>query len=528
MPFLISTFTILIAVALGNVLARLVPRIASAYFNVALGIVIAVMPFFNHLVLSFEDDVFMVLVVAPLLFFEGQRTPIQLVGRHLKTLVGSAVFLAIIGASVAAGVVSSVFSWSLSTALALVAIATPTDATARESVTNGRKLPASTTGTLTMEALFNDATGLILLQAAIIWQSTGHLDLVPNIGRFFYAAGVGIMVGAGLAGLLMIIRQLLIRSTANVVSSQTLLFLLTPFIIYWIAEAIHVSGIIAVVTAGLVANSETVRSRFSAPVQMHLGVELVNFSTDVLNGFVFVILGINLGRILTDTTSHFWTNLTWLGLGAMVYLVLVATRLVYAWVILRSQSLREYLGFALGGVHGTVNLALTFTLVSSGFSPIIFQTILLAETVIIVLSLLVPTIVFALILPVDGDAIQSVAAIAELRQKTVSEGIRQVKKMALSPAVAEIVIYDLKDQMGQTTISHFGHQWRDVTLHPAVMSGIQSVEQRRALMYAFTAERDFLYRMAKDQVYRSEDVYVVTNEVLLAESLVLDPSSQFL
>lgn len=113
------------------------------------------------------------------------------------------------------------------------------------------------------------------------------------------------------------------------ISSQTLIYLLTPFCIYFIAEEVGVSGIIAVVTAGLIHNSETTRSRFSSPRQMHLGLQLVNFSNSVLNSFVFVVLGLSLERIIFEQRRSIGISLRWLAIGVLVYVLLLIVRFIY-------------------------------------------------------------------------------------------------------------------------------------------------------------------------------------------------------
>ena len=79
MSLFVSFFVLLIAVAVSNILARLVPKISRTYINVLMGIVVAAIPFTNHLVLTLNSDVFMLIILAPLLFFEAQRTPILMV-----------------------------------------------------------------------------------------------------------------------------------------------------------------------------------------------------------------------------------------------------------------------------------------------------------------------------------------------------------------------------------------------------------------------------------------------------------------
>lgn len=229
--------------------------------------------------------------------------------------MGVAVILAIISAIFATVTASWLFLMTLPITLIIVAIATPTDATAFDAVVEGRKIAQPIRNILKMESLFNDATGIILLQAGILWLTTGHLSFWQNTEALFKSAVGGLALGAILAFIVMAFRQYFVRSTNNVISSQTLFYILTPFLIYFLAEKVEVSGIIAVVTAGLVHNSEANRSRFSSPRQMHLGIQLINLMTEILNSAVFVILGISLERILVSQSQILFGSLVWLIVG---------------------------------------------------------------------------------------------------------------------------------------------------------------------------------------------------------------------
>ncbi|WWL93252.1 cation:proton antiporter [Pediococcus acidilactici] len=69
-------------------------------------------------------------------------------------------------------------------ALAIAAIITPTDATAFDSVIEGRKIRRVIRDTLKTESLFNDATGIVLLQAAMLWLQKGQLVIGQNLLDF--------------------------------------------------------------------------------------------------------------------------------------------------------------------------------------------------------------------------------------------------------------------------------------------------------------------------------------------------------
>lgn len=489
--------------------------------------IVALIPWTNHLVLGFDNDVFMILILAPLLFFEGQTTPLLMVGKKVRSIMGVAVILAIISAIFATVTASWLFSMTLPITLIIVVIATPTDATAFDAVVEGRKIAQPIRNILKMESLFNDATDIILLQAGILWLTTGHLSFWQNTEALFKSAVGGLALGVILAFIVMAFRQYFVRSTNNVISSQTLFYILTSFLIYFLAEKVEVSGIIAVVTAGLVHNSEANRSRFSSPRQMHLGIQLINLMTEILNSAVFVILGISLERILVSQSQILFGSLVWLIVGVVVYGLLLICRYLYARLFISDRRRKTAWLFSLGGVHGTVKLAMTFS-IGSQINPQLFNFIIVVETVVIILSMLVPTILFKQLLLIDGDAEIRATELARIRHDMVTVGVKSLETMTLSQTVKSSVIYDLQDQVRKNTLGSFFEQWHTFTANKAGMTSLQSVDQRHALMHAFDAERGYLSQLERAHLASADDVYEIYSELLLAESLVLDPRNQML
>lgn len=521
MDLLVSSLVIAIAVAFSNIIARYTKHIAGTYINLLMGVIVAAIPWTNHLVLGFNNEVFMILILAPLLFFEGQTTPLLMVGKKAKSIMGVAVIFAVVSAIVATVITSRLLLLSLPVALTIVAIATPTDATAFDAVVEGRKIPQPIRNILKMESLFNDATGIILLQAGILWLTTGHLSFWQNTTAFFKSAVGGLILGAILAFIVRAFRQYFVRSTNNVISSQTLFYLLTPFLIYFLAEKIEVSGIIAVVTAGLVHNSEAIAA------VMHLGIQLINLMTEVLNSAVFVILGISLARILVSHSQILFGSLTWLIVGVVVYGLLLICRYLYARLFVSDRRRKTAWLFSLGGVHGAVTLAMTFS-IANQISLQLFNFIIVVETVVIILSMLVPTILFKFLLLIDGDAEIRTTELARIRHDMVTKGIESLEVMALSPTVKAIVVYDLQDQIRKNTLGSFFEQWHAFTANKAGLTKLQGGEQRRALMHALDAERDYLFQLEKNHLASPDDIDEIYSELLLAESLVLDPRNQML
>ncbi len=293
-------------------------------------------------------------------------------------------------------------------------------------------------------------------------------------------------------------------------------------LIYLCAERLELSGIIAVVSAGLIFNGEMSRSRFSIPRYLNFFNNSTKFVGSVLNGSVFVVLGVSISRIFIEQRNELNTNWNWLEIGVVIYLISLAIRYIYAKFIARNTQL-EAVTFALGGVHGAVTLALAFSLVGQGFTGHTFDLILLIETVVILLSMIVPTIVFKLFLNPELDEDDIKFKSKKVRTEMVQVGIAYVEGLQISPAVKESIVFDLNDQMRQTTIRQFLSQWRGVNNKRYIFTGFQAVEERQILMNAFEEERQFLYDQLDGVALEdSKHIYDVYSELLISESLVLD------
>ena len=158
---------IVFAVAVATIIQqRFFKKISVNYVAMLVGIAIALVPQTNILIESFNSEVFIGLIVAPLLFFEGQRTRLHNVLRSWRAILGLTVIMIVL-ATVAGGFAVYIgLGISLPLSFILAAVSTPTDATATESVIHGLKLPKRIAFYLKDESLFNDASGIILLNMA--------------------------------------------------------------------------------------------------------------------------------------------------------------------------------------------------------------------------------------------------------------------------------------------------------------------------------------------------------------------------
>lgn len=521
MNLMISTFVLVLAAVVSIFLSQVFSKISVSYISMIIGTIIFLIPAIGTHVQNFNSDIFIGLIVAPLLFFEGQATRLNSVGKELKHIIQTTVVLVILclvfagfGVWIAAGV-------SLPLAFILAAVSTPTDATAMESVTNGLKAPKEEGVYLKMESLFNDASGIILLNMAILWYVNGYINYGETIVDFLISAVGGIVVGFITAWVMVLFRQILMRSTYNSLNAQTLLYIVTPLIIYYLAEVVHVSGIIAVVCAGLVHNAEAQRSRLTNAPQVHLGFDLVSMTTEILNSVVFVILGFMFTQIISREKFSY-NSVTWVIIGITLYVINVLVRYVYSRSRLKFNNRSGWI-FALGGVHGAVTLALAYTLAEFHVKTADFNLVLMSESVLIILSLLVPTIVFRFLLEKDATDDEIYDEVGKIRVEMVHQAIAAVEKMYLPDNVKQSVIFDLMAQKQRTKTKDFIKAWVDVVKHPE-FTGDEKELEMRAFMNALAQERQYLDMISQSEVKYQSYVFELYNEILMAESLVIGPT----
>jgi len=525
MNLMISGFIIVFAAIISIILAQVFPKISVSYISMIIGGMISLVPTFGNQMQTFNSEIFIGFIVAPLLFFEGQETQLNVVGKEFRHIIQTAVILVVLCLIFGGFSVWLIGGISLPLAFILAAISTPTDATAMESATNGLEIPEEEGTLLKMESLFNDASGIILLNMAVLWYVNGYINYGQTISNFLISAVGGVLFGFISASIIVIFRQFLLRTAYNSLTAQNMIYIVTPLILYFLAEQIHVSGIIAVVCAGLVHNAEAQRSLLTNSAQVNQGYGLVAVMTEMFNSAVFVILGVMFVKIIADEkiSSH---SLNWVTIGAVLYLINVITRYVYSRLELKFKNKSAWI-FSLGGVHGSVTLALAYTLAEMHVRRSDFNLVLMSEGVLIILSLLVPTIVFRFILKPEISKKRVASEIDKLRTEMVHQGIIAVNAMYLPDNVKKSVVFDLMSQKRRTRVRDFVRAWVDVVRRPEFTSSEKELEMR-AFMNAFAKERAYLDMVSQKENSYQEYVYGLYDDVLLSERLVIAPAVEII
>lgn len=171
-------------------------------------------------------------------------------------------------------------------------IISPPDAVAATSVLQDLKIPKRVVTILEGESLVNDASSLIVFRFALAAILTGSFSLGEATGDFFLVAGMGVAVGIALAFIIFWVHRLLPTDA----SIDTAITLISPYIMYLVAERFHFSGVMAVVSGGLFLSY---RSHLIFTYDTRLNAYSVwNVLVFLLNGLVFILIGLQLPAII--------------------------------------------------------------------------------------------------------------------------------------------------------------------------------------------------------------------------------------
>lgn len=446
-----TVFLILLLVAaviVANAIFTKFQLVPVAFLQIAAGLILSTFPIYQHFEL--EPEIFMLVIISMLMFNDGQNTNMQQLTRGFGTTFSLAVELAAVSIIIV-GAVTHFFLPSLSPALAfaLGAIIVPTDAVAVSSITAKVLVPKDVMNTLENESLFNDASGIVALNLATAAVITGQFSIWAGIGNFLYVFFGGIIVGTVLGALIISLRIRLMNNHIDTPSVMVPYTLLVPFIVYLIAEAIGVSGILAVVMTGLLHGIQHERLRLTSSRLQIVMKTTWSIIASILNGIVFVLLGLSLPRVIKDL-SHRDTNSIAILIGVGLLLYVLMTLLRFLWMQLGFARIRTFnphdklmssIITALSGVHGTITLSLAFSLpLTMNGKTFTYRTdIIFIATVVILASLIIPTIILPYMLPKKVDQ-YSQSELEKAKSDMVTDSINNLlSKHPESPVVSQVI-----------------------------------------------------------------------------------------
>ncbi|MEO8768810.1 MAG: Na+/H+ antiporter [Ferruginibacter sp.] len=389
-------------------------------------------------VISLDPAIVFIIFLPPLLYgaawntswhdFKGALRPIML------SAIGLVLFTTLLVA-LAAHLLIPGITWPL--AFLIGAIVSPPDAIAATAITKGLGLHPRIVAILEGESLVNDASGLIAYKYALTAITAGNFVLWQAGLNFLLVAIAGIAIGLAVGWLMYLVHK---NFVCDSIIEVTLTFL-TPFASYLIAEHFHFSGVLAVVTTGLLLSYQSAEI-FSnqSRIMIYSVWEVVIY---ILNSLIFILIGLQLRDVMKGISDYSTGSL--ILYGAVISLVAIIVRFVWivpAALLPRALSkrirknepfdIRNLVIFGWAGMRGVVSmaaaLALPLVMPNGQAFPhrnlVIYLTFCVILSTLVLFGLTLPWVIRKLKMPKYSIAAEEY----DVRTKVVSETITHIEE----------------------------------------------------------------------------------------------------
>ncbi|QOV09460.1 Na+/H+ antiporter [Viridibacillus arvi] len=510
MDLLITILLLLVCLLLSNVIGHYIPFIPTALIQIALGILLAI--FANEMTLQLESEWFLLLFVAPLLYNDGRNFPREDLWRMRAPILGNAIILVLLttlgGGYFIHWLIPDI---PLAAAFALAAILSPTDPVAVNGIAKRIQIPEKILNLVRGESLINDASGLVAFKFAVAAVVTGYFSIKEAFFEFTYTFLAGAILGLILGVVITQLRFTLRKKGIHDVVFHSLLQLLTPFIIYLIAEDVfHASGVIAVVVGGIVHalvkdHTETLIAEEQLITENTWSIVLF-----ILNGVVFLLLGLNIPLSMTETLENPSMN-NWkiIGYSIAIGFVILGIRFIWSYAFsyyeykkdaiqeIEKPSLKTSLLTSLTGVRGAVTMAGVLSLpllVDNGDLFPERSLILFLASSVILFTLLIATIFLPLL--IDEEEV------LEIREGKLT--FNEAKKRLLIASIRKI--NSVMTEENQTVAFELIDEYKlmfnqiDVELNAEKLASKERKQQIKSLrLLGLKAEKEYIERTQKEQ-----------------------------
>ncbi|WP_201307996.1 Na+/H+ antiporter [Companilactobacillus farciminis] len=412
MEILESIILILSLLIIANIVSHYFVSIPPSLLQIAAGVLAAL---FMHVKIYVDTEWFLLAFISPILFNDGNNFPKRELWKLKGPILGNAIILVIISTLVGGVFVKFLIPrlpWA--TAFTLVAVLSPTDPIAVQSIAKKAHIPDKLMHLISGESLINDASGLICFKYGVAATVTGMFSLKSATIDFFHISIVGALVGAIMIWIFNGIRLYLINQGVDDSILHAIIQIIIPFIIYYVAEDVFdVSGVVAVVIAGILnISSNHNMSAFTPEIRL-ITSRTWDLVVYVLNGIVFVLLGIEIPFAMEELIHNDNIN-TFLAtiLAFVIWIMLVVIRFLWSYIystfsnnpdgkikLWSKTRLYDCLMSGISGVRGAVTMVgvLSLPMTIKGGAPFPSRTLLLfVASAVIIFSLLGATILIPL------------------------------------------------------------------------------------------------------------------------------------
>ncbi|MEJ0055762.1 MAG: Na+/H+ antiporter [Bacteroidota bacterium] len=397
---------LIVAIVLLVMLANQI-RVAYPIVLVLAGLIVSFIPGLPRI--TIDPDLIFIIILPPLLFEAAWAISWKELWKW-RRIVGSFAFIVVFLSALSVAIVANRFipGFTLALGFLLGGIVSPPDAVSAGAIVKFVKVPRRMSAILEGESLLNDASSLIIFRFALIAVATGQFIWYEAALSFTWMVAGGIGIGL-LVGWIFMKAQKHLPTDSNM---DIVLTIVAPYVMYIAAEELHSSGILSVVSGGLLLSTR--RYLFLSTSSRLRGVNVWESLVFVLNGLVFMLIGLDLPEIvggLGDTSVS-----SAIGYGLLITATLIVSRLISAYgAVIVTLIARNFITvadkrnpgakvpFVLGwtGMRGVVSLAAALAIpiyVSDGIAfpqrnLILFITFIVILTTLIVQGLTLPYVI---------------------------------------------------------------------------------------------------------------------------------------
>jgi monovalent cation/hydrogen antiporter len=393
-------------------------------------------------------ELVLVLFLPPLLYSSAFFSSPRDLKRDLRAITTLAVGLVLLTMVAVAWTAHAVAGLPWAAAFALGAIVSPTDPLAATAIARRLGAPRRLVTILEGESLINDSTALVAYRIAVAAAVGGSFVLWQAGLRFVLSVVGGIAVGWVVGWLAAEARRRIDDPPAEIFVS-----LVTGYAAYLPAERLHVSGVLAAVTAGLYVG-------WRAPALASASTRLLGFSfwevlDYIVNAALFMLVGLQLQPILAEVSGRPLIEI--LGYGLLVSVVVIAVRMGWEFTVpyvvrlvdrrqsqvMRRVGPRDRLVLGWSGMRGAVSLAAALAIPASfpGRDLIVFVTFTVIFVTLVVQGLTLPALIRGLQLRDDGAEEREEL---QARQGATQAALTRLEELALEDWTREDTIERLR------------------------------------------------------------------------------------
>ncbi|MGH8975959.1 MAG: cation:proton antiporter, partial [Acidimicrobiia bacterium] len=291
--FEIVLAALLVSVAGLNALAS---RIGVPYPIVLVigGLVIGVIPGAPRVEL--EPELVLLVFLPPLLYVAAFFSDLRALRADARGLSLTSIGLVLATMAAVAALAHALLDLPWAMAFALGAIVSPTDPMAATSIMRRLGVSRRVVNLVEGESLVNDAAALVAYRVALGAATAGSFSLLEATLEFLVAAAGGIAVGLAVGWLIGEVRRRLDDPPTEITIT-----LFTGYAAFLPAEHLHLSGVLAVVAAGLYLGWRA--PQLASPSTRLQAFAVWEVLTFLLNATLFILVGLQLPVILDDLTD---------------------------------------------------------------------------------------------------------------------------------------------------------------------------------------------------------------------------------